>query len=278
MDLSALSSNLPPNSPHHRRSNTPPTTVSPDAQLLQAFKSAATSVTLLYKQCATATATARQEGYNDALSDILEVIDNESAYTDPTLALSRIRDWVIETRRKGRREMSADSEDEDRLREHHHSQARQNWSRQAPESSETETTRLKDTEDSQPKYDHPTSPLRPTTNSSNSSTNSTAQPFSYQSMQAMAPRPADVEIDFLSENPNIQQHTSNGMFQFSTPPQPTPLRNSSSHKQTFSSRGNQQLGSGAGSKRRYHNYGEFFDISGFNGSSGNGNPKRGRYS
>jgi len=277
MDLSALSSNLPPNSPHHRRSNTPPPTVSPDAQLLQAFKSAATSVTLLYKQCATATTTARQEGYHDALSDILEVIDNESAYTDPTLALSRIRDWVIETRRKGRREMSAESEDEDRPREHH-PQARQNWSRQAPESSETEAGRSKDMEDSQPKFDRPSSPLRPTTTSSNSSTSSAAQPFAFQSMQAMAPRPADVEIDFLSDNSNIQQQTSNGMFQFSTPPQPTPLRNASSHKQTFSSRGNQQLGSGAGSKRRYHNYGEFFDISGFNGGSGNGNPKRGRYS
>src|SRR4051812_40338765 len=101
MDMTSLSSNLPGNSnnpqtPHHRRNQKQASPELSEEQLLQAFKSAATSVTLLYKSSASLVAASRNEGYTDALSDVLEVIDNEGAYNDPVLALSRIRDWVID--------------------------------------------------------------------------------------------------------------------------------------------------------------------------------------
>src|SRR3954452_21803792 len=98
MDLSALHTTLPGHSPQHSSNSEAAT--SPDAILLQAFKDAAKSVTLLYKNSVSANTTSRQEGYHEALSDVLEVLDTEAAHNDPSFALVRLREWIIQQRRK----------------------------------------------------------------------------------------------------------------------------------------------------------------------------------
>ncbi|KAF3208728.1 hypothetical protein TWF191_000588 [Orbilia oligospora] len=103
--MTSLSSTLPGDNQNSssRRPQNPSKQHSPDIaddsqNIIEAFQSAARSVTHLYRSSAALIRSSRTDGYTDALSDVLEAIDNESAYNDPSLALSRIRDWVIDRR------------------------------------------------------------------------------------------------------------------------------------------------------------------------------------
>ncbi|KAK4694118.1 hypothetical protein P7C71_g3412, partial [Lecanoromycetidae sp. Uapishka_2] len=69
--MRSLNTSLP-RSPRMRRSNPPP------EQLIQSFKSAALSVTNLYKTAAADQARAREAGYQDALDDVLAFLDREN--------------------------------------------------------------------------------------------------------------------------------------------------------------------------------------------------------
>ena len=68
--MRSLNKSLPP-SPRHRSAK-------PPEKLLQAFKSAALSVTNLYKTAASDEAQARSQGYQDALDNLLGFLDKES--------------------------------------------------------------------------------------------------------------------------------------------------------------------------------------------------------
>lgn len=67
----------------------------PPEDLLQAFRSAALSVTTLYKSAITDQSNSRQEGYQDALDDLLVFLDNENIGLQDGEGW-RIRQWINE--------------------------------------------------------------------------------------------------------------------------------------------------------------------------------------
>ena len=69
--MRSLNSSLPSSTPHGNKTQSP-------EQLLQAFKSAALSVTNLYKSAVADHTDARQQGYQDAMEDLLMFLDKEN--------------------------------------------------------------------------------------------------------------------------------------------------------------------------------------------------------
>ena len=82
--MRSLNTSLPKS--HNSRS-------APPEELLQAFRSAALSVTNLYKAAATDQSNSRQEGYQDALDDLLVLLDNENIGLQDGEGW-RIRQWI----------------------------------------------------------------------------------------------------------------------------------------------------------------------------------------
>ncbi|KAK6359093.1 hypothetical protein TWF696_000260 [Orbilia brochopaga] len=284
MDMTSLSSTLPgnsngnPNQPSRGQqlpSNSPEPT--DDGQtLIEAFQSAARSVTNLYRSSATLIRNSRQDGYTDALSDVLEAIDNESAYNDPKLALSRIRDWVIDRRHESKsgsssgigntsgqssmpprqqREMSTESEMDDAAAQKDEDQSR----RQDPTYHESQ--QQQHPQHSQPFTFHPSNPI------------------------PQYPGPTAGFVEQLQSPPESSEIF---MFNSPVPSAPTSRQNAGS-KVPPGSRGGSNMSGGAGTKRRNQQI-DFFDLSGFGnfgmgggggrdagGGGGQGNAKRGRF-
>jgi hypothetical protein len=93
--MRSLNTSLPASSPPKQSTNEPP------ELLLQAFKSAALSVTTLYKLAAAEPDRARKEGYQEALDDLLQFLDREN------LGLGdgegwRVRQWATAGKAEGR--------------------------------------------------------------------------------------------------------------------------------------------------------------------------------
>lgn len=86
--MRSLNTSLP-RSPRRRRSNPPP------EQLIQTFKAAALSVTNLYKTAAADQRRAREAGYQDALDDLLALLDKENLGLDDGEGW-RVRQWATE--------------------------------------------------------------------------------------------------------------------------------------------------------------------------------------
>lgn len=86
--MRSLNSSLPL-SPRVKRSNPPP------EQLIQSFKSAALSVTNLYKIAATDQARVRHTGYQDALDDLLTFLDQRNLGLDDGEGW-KVRQWATE--------------------------------------------------------------------------------------------------------------------------------------------------------------------------------------
>ena len=86
--MRSLNSSLP-RSPQARRSNPPP------EQLIQSFKSAALSVTNLYKIAAADQARAREAGYQDALDNLLTFLDQRNIGLDDGEGW-KVRQWATE--------------------------------------------------------------------------------------------------------------------------------------------------------------------------------------
>lgn len=86
--MRSLNTSLP-RSPRKHPSTQPP------EQLVQAFKTAALSVTNLYKTAAADDSQARQAGYQDALDDILAFLDRENLGLDDGEGW-RVRQWATE--------------------------------------------------------------------------------------------------------------------------------------------------------------------------------------
>ncbi|KAI9805639.1 MAG: hypothetical protein M1833_005131 [Piccolia ochrophora] len=269
--MRSLNTSLP-TSPSKARPYDPP------EDLLQAFKSAALSVTNLYKTAASDQSQARQAGYQDALEHLVNFLDKEQ------LGLKdgegrKIRRWAAE-----RYERSG------------HSQAPQNGVESEDEKVDGDRVR-------------PTSPVEhrresPTDPSSHLSTRSPSplpslqdQPhivhasdaFTFRS-QVSFPHHSDSDMDIAPQDGTPSTHGANqGATQHanvSTPsvrlevvPKVTRNRHNGNAGRLSNRSTNTHglLGTGAGAKRRLP-FGEFFDIGSGNGKDSFGSgPKKGRY-
>jgi len=107
--MRALNTSLPRASPRRRRKPTP-------AELHQAFKSAALTVTQLYKAALADGQAARKAGYQDALDDLLNFLDQENMGLGDGEGW-RVRQWATQhlTNVDGS-DSDADSDDEKRAR------------------------------------------------------------------------------------------------------------------------------------------------------------------
>ena len=263
--MRSLNKSLPTS--HKQRSAQPP------EQLIQAFKTAALSVTNLYKTAASDQTRAREAGYQDALDDVLAFLDKEN------LGLGdgegwRVRQWATgrldgtlpahagsdtdddrgETEKRTRSSSPAAQRKEcpDLLVERHHSRS-SSPARTAPTSAtmsepvQTQVTAIKKSE-----------------------------VFSFRSS---IPYPQDMEVQAV-DPANVGTSPSEGQIQptatTSTPAvrvevvprgSRTPHRNGNhtNRHNTRSATTTRSIGSGAGPKRKLQ-FGDFFDI----GSLGDG--------
>lgn len=275
--MRSLNKSLPP-SPRHRSAK-------PPEKLLQAFKSAALSVTNLYKTAASDEVQARFQGYQDALDNLLAFLDKES------LGLGdgegwKVRKWATE--RLGGNPLAGGGSDSDDERGETTKRGRSLsptlQQKPTPESPEAQTSSL------------PASPIRIETTVStvlmpaSQSSIAAANPevFSFRSSH---PYPQDIEMqaDTTTVNASEPESQSHGNGSGSIPARrvevvprgsKTPHRaaNHSNRPTTRSTASVRSLGSGAGSKRRIA-FNEYFDL----GSLGDGKEtfgggsKRGRF-
>ena len=275
--MRSLNKSLPP-SPRHRSAK-------PPEKLLQAFKSAALSVTNLYKTAASDEAQARFEGYQEALDNLLAFLDKES------LGLGdgegwKVRKWATE-RLEGAPLAAGGSDSDDERgettkRSRSFSPALQR--KLTPEAPEAQTSSL------------PASPVRIESTvstvlmSAPQTTVAAATPevFTFRSSRAY---PQDVEMQADSTTASLSEPESqfqgNGSSTTSAvrvevvprgsrPPHRGPNHNN--RPNTRSAASARSLGSGAGSKRRIA-FNEYFDLGSLGDgrdSFGGGN-KRGRF-
>ena len=248
--MKSLNKSLP-RSPKHRSAQ-------PPEHLVQAFKTAALTVTNLYKTAVSQEAQARQAGYQDALDDVLAFLDKEN------LGLGdgegwRVRQWATE-RLDGSLPTHAGSDTDDERGE----------TEKRPRST-SPTVQCKESRDRLPER-HPSRSASPAQEApATESTPESVQPsvkaittpevFSFRSS---IPYPQDIDMQTADT-------TSNGTATSTTPPQPPtttptptfrfevvprgskPLHRSGSHTSRHNTRSattTRSIGSGAGSKRR----------------------------
>lgn len=99
MDLTSLSSNLPRNPQQSRYPSTPDSEdLPPPAQLMAAFKTAALSVTQLYKSAHAEIEASRKAGYQDCLDDLARLLSSDRIHINSEVA--KIREWCNSKRRR----------------------------------------------------------------------------------------------------------------------------------------------------------------------------------
>ena len=275
--MRSLNSSLPRSS-STKRSNPPP------EQLIQSFKTAALSVTNLYKTAAADQARARDAGYQHALDDLLVFLDKENLGLDDGEGW-KVRQWATE-RLDGSplAHTGSDSEDE-----------RVETTKRARSSSPTvqRSTALEAENLRQPSRS--TSPVRTTSTSmppppaatQTSSPIQAPQPFLFRSA---IPYPQDVDMQ-ISEStsnntsPSAQEPQSQTQIPSSGPavrlevvPRGSRTPHRGTRHTTRPAAGTRSLGAGAGSKRRI-TFGDYFDLGnlgdGKDGMGGGG--KRSRF-
>ncbi|KZF19061.1 hypothetical protein L228DRAFT_251624 [Xylona heveae TC161] len=274
--MRSLNTSLPqPSSPR-------PQALHPTEDLLQAFKSAALSVTNLYKTAAGDQAHARQEGYQDALDDLLSFLDKEN------LGLGdgegwRVRQWATERLDGSRPQAGVDSDDERETDKpvRTSSPAVQRMSGRNVSNQEQTT--------SEPPLRTESAP--PSTTNATHETQSEAQRnFEMFTFRSGHPYPEEIIMDGSQDSTETSedktdeataQQTSAPSFTLEVLPRHNrPVTRFGAHGSRSATRppgSSTGLGSGAGSKRRLP-FGEFFDISSVtSGKEGIGSSKRGRF-
>ena len=257
----------------------------PPEQLLQAFRTAALSVTNLYKTAASDQAQARRAGYQDALDDVLAFLDKEN------LGLGdgegwRVRQWATE-RLDGSLPAHTGSDTEDERGEIEKRARSSSPVVQRKESREI-LQESHHSRSSSPAKVAPT--LEPTLEPLPIQVNATTKPEVF-SFRSAIPYPQDIDMqtaDTASSATTISDSQPQTPATMSTPAvrvevvprgSRTPHRNvnHTSRHNTRLATSTRSLGSGVGSKRRIP-YGEFFDISslgdGKDGSGGGGKRSR----
>lgn len=260
----------------------------PQPDIHQAFRTAALSVTNLYKSAFADLEKARSEGQQDILEDLIAFLDQQKQGADVRGEGAKIRQWALE-RLDGQAAGNSDSEEEI-LEERHQHQRNARSSSPALEHQESNTSDAMQTVTSArgPSYPpHPTEdPIR-----TDSAPQPSAQPPPIQLPQA--------ENTVIPDNiPNVQhQPPQSSVFQFQSPqPYPTfdatnnipdpspPSRRNLALSRRSGSRASRNLhraaaanniltlGNGAGSKRKLLDY---FNLDGlYDRRDGGG--KRGR--
>ncbi|TAQ90194.1 hypothetical protein B7494_g1454 [Chlorociboria aeruginascens] len=271
--MRSLNTSLPGTSPPKQHINDPP------EQLLQAFKSAALSLTKLYKIGASDQGRARTEGYQDALDELLAFLDKED------IGLSdgegwKVRKWATE-RLDGRDSVPQNVESDDEVAEkvertaspvlqQSQSATRSSTDPQTRTSSPARTEQPAPSSTNIPTVDSVTNMLPPQTT------------FTFRSPHAY-PQDTDMSLNDLnlSECVRSQSHEGSATSHSSTPPiaitrtSRTNTRHNN-HSTRLSTRSANSIGRGAGQKRKI-NLGEFFDIGNFGKDGFGGGGKRGRF-
>ena len=259
-----------------------PRTVQPPEQLLQAFKTAALSVTNLYKTAALDQTRARQTGYQVALDDLLSFLDKEN------LGLGdgegwRVRQWATE-RLDGTPPVHVSSDSDDDRGEIEKRVESQSPHRQRKASPETSSIQPP-SRSSSPIRTEAIPPLPPVSTHSNVSTVARPDTFTFRSSHPF-PQDIDMQTDTTASSTCTHEVSSPSQTSIITPAvrlevvprgSRTPHRHHSNRHNTRSTVSGKPLGSGAGSKRKIA-FGEFFDLGSLcDGKDGSGgSTKRGR--
>ncbi|MCJ1393298.1 hypothetical protein MMC18_006170 [Xylographa bjoerkii] len=252
--MRSLNKSLPASSPKTR-------TVPPPESLLQAFRTAALSVTNLYKTAAVDQKQARQTGYQGALDDLLAFLDKEN------LGLGdgegwRVRQWATE-RLDGTPPAHAGSDsDEDRaeVEKRTGSSSPVLQQKNIPDLAQR---RSPSRSSSPARPEDANGPPHPLPIPSHAIVQPPSDVFTFRSVHQL-PQDTDMQSGDVTQNLNSQTDpvTSAVRVEFTPRGSRTALRHSSlsSRHNTRSSTSLRPLGSGAGSKRRV-TFGDFFDIS-----------------
>lgn len=280
--MRSLNTSLP-RSPRKKKSSQPP------EQLIQAFKTAALSVTNLYKTAAADQIIARQAGYQDALDDVLAFLDKENLGLDDGEGW-KVRRWATE-RLDGSTSAQLGSDDDDEGTNAPKRARSTSPLSQRVSSTEAEQNRRLSTSPSRTV----SAPMAPTTSAA--APNGIFQPpevFSFRSTQQypqeneMSARESLSNSILPLDSPlHLQTPTSGPPASVRVEVVPcgtrTPHRGAShsSRHATRSVTSTRNLGSGAGSKRRVP-LGDYFDFGSlgdrWDGRDGAGGPsKRGRF-
>lgn len=281
--MKSLNKSLP-KSPH-RRSAQPP------EKLLQAFKSAALSVTNLYKTAATDEAQARVLGYQDALDSLLAFLDKENLGVGDGEGW-RIRKWATERLDGSPHTHTGSDSDEDHgetIKRPRSTSPAASSTLQRKSSQEPSEIRHQSRSSSPNCLISSTSIVPPTCTSQPS--NDVATPIETFSFRSPYPYPNDAEMqtDSVCNNTAQPEISLQASGSTATPAvrlevisrgSRTPHRNGnhSSRHNTRSTTSARVLGSGAGSKRRIA-FNDYFDLGslgdGRDGFGGGG--KRGKF-
>lgn len=270
--MKSLNTSLP-RSPRRKRSHPPP------EKLIQSFKTAALSVTNLYKIAAADQSRAREEGYQDALDDLLTFLDKENLGLDDGEGW-KVRQWATE-RLDGTppAHIGSDSDDD-----------RGETSKRARSSSPV--TQRTTGQEADQQSSRSTSPVQaasapmvpPAAPQQHGSLFQVPEVFSFQSAH---PYPHDIDMQTLETAGNITTPsepqppaTSGQSVRVEVLPRPsrTPHRGGNLQSRR-SATGGRSLVSGAGSKRKIP-FGDYFDLSSLGDSKDGqgGGGKRGRFS
>ena len=263
--MKSLDTSLP-RSPRKQQSSQPP------EQLIQAFKTAALSVTNLYKTAAVDQASARESGYQDALDDLLACLDRENIGLGDGEGW-RIRQWATE-RLDGDHAFNTSNES--------YEEAADSSKREGSDS----PRQMKSTE-AEIKPSHSDSPTRPSPVPSHLSTAQPSDEGSTHDMftfRAGVPYPQDTEMqphdnsNATSNQPQALTNTPASTVRVELVPRGQRIQQKTSNYSTRSSAKSSTparlSGSGTGSKRRL-TLGEYFDIGNLGDFQGGG--KRGRF-
>ena len=262
------------------------TTTQPPEELLQAFKTAALSVTNLYKTAASKQARARHDGYQEALDDILAFLDKEK------LGLGdgegwKVRRWATE-RLDGTATGAAGSESDDERGETEKRarssspviQDKSNHENLRPRQQPGSISPVRITS-APPAPQPPASVPTPAPEifsfrsshpfpqdidmaSSDSSTNSTSPPEIQNLVPVPTPQPAAVRVEVLPRGSRTPHRNNNYQTRHGT--------------RAAAAMSRRSLGSGAGSKRRF-DFNDYFglgDLGDGRDGTGGGGGKRGR--
>ncbi|KAJ9641024.1 hypothetical protein H2199_005692 [Coniosporium tulheliwenetii] len=227
----------------------------PPEQLLQAFKTAALSVTNLYKTAAADQARAHAEGYQEAIEELLSFLDKEDIGLDDGEGW-RVRRWATERLQGAPAHTTSDSDDEAEEEKRARSSSPIATRSQAPETSqsrlETPTVSVVRPESAPPMIPQPAHEPTPE-----------AEPESRPALSELTPPRTDFSFRSTHNYPSqdamdteaVEAAQSTSVFgqHIRLDALPRHVRPSTRHAQRPSTRHSSSLGnlgSGAGTKRR----------------------------
>jgi hypothetical protein len=272
--MRSLNTSLPTSRSH--RSQAP--------ELLQAFKSAALSVTNLYKIAVTDQANTRQLGYQDALEDLLSFLDRENLGERGGEGW-KIRQWATERFEGAETTGNSLESDEDRV----DTEKRARSSSPIPQARTShDLVDMRDhsnSDNSAPRTESAPPPSTkeeshsPVTERPSMFTFSAAQPLPNRDVPMHTPDTSSGDLQSLSDRPfEAPAPQSTGPVRVEVLNRNARMQNRHAGARHHTRSSNRDTGFASGTKRKFH-LPEFFDISNMgNARDGpNGGGKRGRY-